>query len=191
MHPIIVAVLLLLAGFACMFLELLIPSAGLIALISGALLVSGVVVGFTAGMIPGLVILVITLTAIPVVISFLIQIWPKTPIGRRVFIPLPKREDVEPDPSVIEALESLVGKNGIARSKLLPSGSVTIDGKHYDAVSDGLPIEKNQKITVVAIKAQRIFVRPQMLPNVPENEDALSQTIDSLGLESIEDPLES
>ena len=146
MHPIIVSLLLLLAGFACIFLELLIPSAGLIALISGTLLISGIVVGFSAGMVPGLVILVVTLIALPIVIAFLIQIWPNTPIGRRIFIPLPKREDVEPDRLVVESLESLVGKKGVARSKLLPAGSVTIDGKHYDAVSDGYPIEKNEKI---------------------------------------------
>ncbi len=190
MHPIVVSLLLVLAGFACIFLELLIPSAGLIALISGSLLVSGIIVGFTAGTVPGIVIMVLTLVALPIVIAFLIQIWPNTPIGRRLFIALPKKEDVEPDQTVVDSLESLIGKSGVARSKLLPAGSITIDGRHYDAVSDGMPIEKDQKITVISIKAQRIFVRPQMHVAPIESKNTLSQSIEDLGLESIDDPLE-
>lgn len=191
MHPLAVSILLILAGFACIFLELLIPSAGLIALVSGSLLVSGIVVAFSAGMVPGVVVLVVTLVALPIIIAFLIQIWPNTPIGRRLFTTLPNKEDVEPEQALVDSLESLIGKTGVARSKLLPAGSITIDGKHYDAVSDGMPIEKDQKITVVSVKAQRIFVRPATVATEAETQQALTQSIESLGLEAIDDPLEN
>lgn len=191
MPPIAVSIILVLAGFACIFLELLLPSAGIIALVSGTLLVSGIVVGFSAGTLPGMIIMGVTIIALPIVVMFLIQIWPNTPIGRRLFSALPTKEEVEPDQDRLNSLESLVGRNGISRSKLLPAGSITIDGKHYDAVSDGLPIEKDQKITVVSVKAQRIFVRPMIQAATERGANSLDQSIESLGLESIDDPLEN
>lgn len=189
MHPIFASILLLLAGLAFIFVELLIPSAGLIAIVSGTLLVSGIVVGFSAGPTAGFIILGGTLLTLPITIAFLLKIWPETPIGRRLFISPPKAEDVEPDKERTVSLLSLIGKEGISRSKLLPAGSVTIDGRHYDAVSDGLPIEMNQKIKVSAIKAQRIFVRPVMRELEEDPNDALSQSIESLGLDEIDEPL--
>ncbi|MDG2469529.1 MAG: NfeD family protein [Pirellulaceae bacterium] len=190
MNPILSSVLLIVAGFAFIFLELLIPSAGLIGIISAALLLSGIVVGFQSGLGVGFTILTVTLVLLPIVIAFLLKIWPNTPIGKMLFISPPSEEDVVPDPEVQESLESLLGKVGIARSKLLPSGSVTIDGKHYDAVSDGLPIELGQDVKVVKVKAMRIFVRPEIKMASRDTEDPLSQSIESLGLNEIEDPLE-
>ena len=190
MPPLVASLLLVLAGFACIFLELLIPSAGIIALVSGSLLVSGIVVAFSAGVVPGFIVLIVTLVALPIVIIFLIQIWPNTPIGRRIFISLPNREDVEPEQSRVETLNSLIGKHGVARSKLLPAGGITIEGKHYDAFSDGLPIEKDQKITVIAIRAGRILVRPMIQAAADTSGTPLEQSIEDLGLESLDDPLE-
>ncbi|MEE2641611.1 MAG: NfeD family protein [Planctomycetota bacterium] len=191
MQPTFVSILLVMAGFACIFLELVIPSAGLIALISGSLLISGIVVGYSAGFVTGTTLLGVTLVGVPVVVMYLLQIWPNTPIGRRLFSRLPSRDEVEPDRDIVDSLQGLVGRQGVARSKLLPAGSVTIDGKHYDAVSDGLPIEIEQKVTVVAIKAQRIFVRPLVAASTDTTVDTLSQSIESLGLDDLEDPLDS
>jgi hypothetical protein len=42
---------------------------------------------------------------------------------------------------------------------MVPSGSVLIDGKTYDAVSEGLPIEPNQPVIVVNVSTQRLIVR--------------------------------
>ena len=74
MNPILSSVLLIVAGFAFIFLELLIPSAGLIGIISAALLLSGIVVGFQAGLGVGLTILTVTLVLLPIVIAFLLKI---------------------------------------------------------------------------------------------------------------------
>jgi hypothetical protein len=43
---------------------------------------------------------------------------------------------------------------------MLPSGLVLIDGKSYDAVSDGMAIEPGQAIIVVSVSTQRLVVRP-------------------------------
>jgi len=192
MDPIAVSILLLIAGLALIFVELMIPSAGLIGVISAAVLIAGIVVAFNAGFVPGLIVLILTLTSVPIVIALLLKVWPNTPIGRRLFISPPKAEDVSPEASLVTGLETLIGQHGTARSKLLPAGNITIDGKHYDAVSDGMPIEKDQPIEVIAVKAQRIIVRPTLKETQIDSPDnALSQSIESLGLEAIDDPLQN
>jgi len=79
---------------------------------------------------------------------------------------------------------------------MLPSGSVTIDGKTHDAVTEGMPIEPGQSIRVVDVRTNRIVVRPtsEQPPEVrPANslaaDDPLSQPIDALGLEGLDEPL--
>ena len=48
----------------------------------------------------------------------------------------------------------------IARGTMLPSGLVVIEGKTYDAVSEGMAIEAGQTVLVVAVSTQRLVVRP-------------------------------
>jgi hypothetical protein len=43
---------------------------------------------------------------------------------------------------------------------MLPSGLVLIDGKSYEAVTDGMAIEAGQPIIVVNVSTQRLVVRP-------------------------------
>ena len=55
-----------------------------------------------------------------------------------------------------------------------------------------MPIEKDQPIEVIAVKAQRIIVRPTLKETQIDSPDnALSQSIESLGLEAIDDPLQN
>jgi hypothetical protein len=50
---------------------------------------------------------------------------------------------------------------------MLPGGLVVIDGKTYDAVSEGVPIEPNQPVVVVNVSTQRLVVRPDLGPDRP------------------------
>ena len=57
---------------------------------------------------------------------------------------------------------SIVGHEGIATTDLRPSGKVTINGKHYDAVSQyGDFIEKGSKIKVTKYEATQVYVRAE------------------------------
>ena len=52
----------------------------------------------------------------------------------------------------------LIGKEGIAISKLRPSGTALIDNRRHDVVSDGEYIENNSPIGVSMIEGTRIIV---------------------------------
>jgi len=55
-------------------------------------------------------------------------------------------------------LQDLKEKTGKTLTILRPSGTVLIDSKHYDVVSDDEFIEKNQKIKVKDVQGNKIIV---------------------------------
>ena len=71
-----------------------------------------------------------------------------------------------------------------------------IDGETLDAVSEGMVIEPEQPVYVVDVRGNRIVVRLDDRLNESQSsddgalgDDLLSQPAESLGLESLEDPL--
>ena len=54
---------------------------------------------------------------------------------------------------------SLIGKQGVAITRLNPSGKVTIEGSHYEATSEDGYIDAKQEISVVAQHNFKIKVR--------------------------------
>jgi membrane-bound serine protease (ClpP class) len=155
------ALLLLVVGLVFLVLEFFIPSGGALAVLCSLSLLAAIIVGFMAGPLTGASILVTEAVIVPAALFAAIKWWPETPIGRLILIPRPKSpDDVLPETENYRGLKDLVGKRGTARGAMLPSGLVVIDGKTYDAVSEGVAIEANQTVLVVAISTQRLVVRP-------------------------------
>ena len=86
-----------------------------------------------------------------------------------------------------------MGRVGITRSKMLPSGAVEIEGQMVDAITRGKAIEPGQYVVVTEVRANRVVVRPAKPDERPgrpiADDDPLSRPIDELGLESLDDPL--
>ena len=155
------ALLLLLLGLVFLVLEFFVPSGGVLGVLCGLSLLSAIVVGFMAGPWTGLGILLTEGLLVPAALFAAVKWWPHTPIGRLILIPRPQTPDeVLPDTEAYRGLKGLVGKRGTARGTMLPSGLVVIEGKTYDAVSEGMAIEAGQTVLVVAVSTQRLVVRP-------------------------------
>lgn len=196
MEPLAWSFCLLLLAIALVALELFIPSGGLLGFLSAVAVVASVVVAFAAGPRAGLLMLVVTLFVVPAVLASAVRWWPHTPIGQLILIARPEDpDDVLPDTEEYRGLKSLIGKIGKSKSKMLPSGDIVIDGRVYDAVSEGMAIDAGATIKVIAVRTNRIVVRPvdeAMASEVVHSdnaEDVLSQPIDSLGIEGFEEPL--
>lgn len=56
-------------------------------------------------------------------------------------------------------LKNLEGKEGIVLTTMRPTGEIEIEGKKYDAITDGEFIKKNEKIYIEEITGTRILVR--------------------------------
>lgn len=197
MEPLVWSIVLLIVALALVVLELFVPSGGVLGFLAAAAAVACVVVAFTGGPRLGFVMLLAVTVLVPVVLVTAVQWWPHTPIGRLVLNAPPENpDDVLPDSEEYRGLRPLIGRTGKAESKMLPSGAVLIDGRSYDAVSEGTPIDKGELVKVVDVRTNRIVVRSlgetasSGSPGEPEPaRDVLSQPVESLGLDGFDEPL--
>ena len=82
----------------------------------------------------------------------------------------------------------MVGKVGQAKSLMMPSGAVEIEGRVIDALSEGLPIEAGSRVKVVEVRGSRVVVRPTTEATSHRSDDPLSQPIESIGVDPFDDP---
>ncbi len=183
------AVLLLLAFYLMLVGEFLLPTGGLMGFGAAAALISTLVISFSHSMTTGLVMLAVIVISTPLLMTGLLRVWPHTPIGRRMLNRRPGQlADVAPPRTTLAGtrLDELVGKLGVAKSNLLPSGLVLIDGEKIDAFSIGMPIDAGEPTIVVAVKAGRVQVRLATAEDIaaadptPKSPPALEQSLESL-----------
>lgn len=195
MDPLAWSVLLLLLGLVLLFLEVFVPSGGVLGFISVSLVAVAIGLAFYhRGLEIGLLFLVLAAVSIPSVLMLAFRWWPLTPMGKRLLLDVPTAKDVLPDSPQRRKLRELVGRIGEAKTLMLPSGAVLVDGMTVDAVSEGMPIEAGQRVKIIDVHGNRVLVRPasddeETAPQARSANDVLSQPIESLGLEGFEEPL--
>jgi membrane-bound serine protease (ClpP class) len=179
-------------GLLLVLLEIFIPSGGIIAFLSASSILASIIMAFVqAGPLPGFVFLLIACIGVPITLAVAFRFLPDTPIGKRLLPNIPTTDEVMPDNDLRRFLRQLVGKTGRAKSKMLPSGAVEIEGHTVDAVSEGIPIEPGQWVKVLEVRGSYVVVRPLDESAKPAlaPDDVLSQPINTLGLDPFEDPL--
>jgi len=189
LDPLTWAILLMLIGCGIVVLEVFIPSGGILSFFSAIAIIASIVMAFRRDVTAGLSFVVLTLVAVPSVLSLALKYWPYTPMGKAFLGELKSTEELKP----VDTRRELVGKVGVAKSKMLPSGSVQIDGKYVDAISQGAAIDMGQAVVVVEVRANRVVVRPadddEANRLVKDPRDVFSTPIEELGMDSFEDPL--
>jgi membrane-bound serine protease (ClpP class) len=189
LDPLVWSILLMVVGCVVLALEVFIPSGGVLSILSAAAFIGSIMMAFKSGPRTGFAFIATTVVVVPAVVALAFKYWPKTPMGKAFIGELPTDEDVLPD----DPRRALLGRVGVVRSKMLPSGAVEIEGQIIDAVSQGQAIEPGQYVTVVEVRANRVVVRPAKENERPgrkiTTEDMLSRPIEELGIESLDDPL--
>lgn len=183
------AVLLLILGLSLAILEIFFPSAGVLGFLAAASILGAIILGFQDGPVTGLIILMVAVFGLPGVVVLAFKYWPKTAIGRRVLLSVPSREDVLPDNRRRRQLKDLIGRVGTAKSKMLPGGVVTVDGRALDAVSEGMPIDPGQPVRVIEVRGNRVVVRlvEEETPSASA-EDPLERPIETVIPDPFEEP---
>jgi len=125
---------------------------------AAAALIAAIVIGFMHSLATGATILVGAAVFVPMVISIGLRIWPNTPIGRRMMTLNPEA-DARREAELRAEREAIIGKKGFARTDLLPSGLIEIDGVRMDAISLGMAIDAGQSVEIVSVSAGKIHVR--------------------------------
>ena len=144
------------AGILCIGVEMLLPTAGLLAGVGAALLLYSLVLALggdvsAIGVLFGAALLAAAVFALIVRRLPSSRLWRRlvhqaASTSRRGFVSAPPRE-------------SLVGKRGVVRTELRPAGTALIDGKPVDVVSEGAFLPKGTAVRVIAVEGMRVVVR--------------------------------
>ena len=152
--------LLLALGLFLLITEAFIPSGGLIGILAVGCLLWSLYLAFTVPSAPNLgwAFVVADLILIPIVMVVAVQLWPKTPLARRIFLPPPDPDDAE---TIHERqrFDHLIGDFGRALTPLRPSGSVDFEGRRIDARAEEGLIAAGSLVRAVRVESGILIVR--------------------------------
>ncbi|MEQ8848635.1 NfeD family protein [Botrimarina sp.] len=183
-----IAVLLAVVGSLLIIAEVFVPSGGVLGFLSAAAFIGAVYSAYSeGGWTYGLGFAAGEVLLAPVVIYLALLYLPKTPIGRVLVGAAPREDEVLPR----DERDELIGKIGVARSKMLPAGAVEVDGQMFDALSQGQAIEPGEYVKVVEATRTRIVVRRAPAPSdqaatPAADADPLARPASELGLDTLD-----
>ncbi len=143
--------LLLLIGIALLIAELLLPSHGILGLGAAGCILGAIFVAARQNVWAGVGLLVAVVAMTPFAWVAFVNIWPKTPVGRRVMLPEVTNEPQQP---LVR-----VGQAGVTISELRPIGVCDFDGVRVEAHSEHGIVPPGTAVKVVALVNNRPTVR--------------------------------
>ncbi len=159
-----IAIILFLVGLALGTAEVFIPSAGLLAVLSVLAFVASIVCAFKVSALWGMGFVIAAPVFMAIVIVKGFNILPRTRIGKRMILGAPLDDQTAPEsPDTVSIAGAggdarLVGRVGLARTELRPSGSAQIGDRRYNVVSVGDFIAQGAQVRVTEVRGNRIVV---------------------------------
>ena len=148
-------------GAVLAFLELFVPTAGVLAVATAVCLVASVVAFFMHSATWGFAALVAYAAGAPFAVVFGFKLWTRTPIARRMVLGGPR--DAEPDaPAASPAAAGTPvrpGDAGVALTALRPVGFARFGSERLEVVADLGMIEPGTEVVVTEASAARGAVR--------------------------------
>jgi len=165
--PIIWAFIFIGIALILFFVELFVPSGGLLALIGALAVIGSLVAFFMHDANTGLIATAIYIVFGPILFWIVFKIWASSPLAKRMILGGIVEEDSEEAMQKSQArfarrqeeLQQLIGKEGNTITILRPVGVVRIDGQRIDAMAETGSIEADTAIKVVSVYDNQIKVR--------------------------------
>ena len=151
----ITIILLFGLGLALVVAEVFIPSMGVLGMAAGLSLMTSIGMAFYEDPGTGTLLLVITAVTVPIILTFGIKLFPRTPLGRKITA---RGFSFEDGRAVDRRDEGLAGARGIVEAQLRPAGIARIDGRRVDVVSRGESIDAGTEVVVVEVSGNRVIV---------------------------------
>jgi len=151
-----IGILLLIAGFVLVGVEMVIPGFGAPGIIGGVCLVSGIFC--TADDVEqGLTITVVVVILLAVMFAVILALFHM----KKIKPPIVLQEELKAEKGYLSAsdLEYLVGKEGTASTDLRPSGKCDIDGVEFDVRSEGYYIAKGSKVQIIRVQGSTLIIK--------------------------------
>jgi len=143
-------------GFILIFIEvIIIPGFGFPGILGAVALIAACYTAFTS--LSPILGALVCLISIGLVVA-IFKILPKTNLWKKTRLSHTEGRK-QGYHSGTEDISELKNRTGITLTMLRPSGTILIDNKHYDAISDGEFIEKDRNIIVIKVENNKIIVR--------------------------------
>lgn len=153
---------LLAGGLLLAALEIILPSGGILALLSLGTAIAGVVAFWQVDTLWGVSSMMLVIVLIPTIFHFALRIMPATPFGRHLFLNTDEEAVADRERASNEQREqaaSLVGAQGKAITDMYPIGKVEIDGKRLEASAAAGFIDEGTPVRVIAVDGMTVRVR--------------------------------
>jgi membrane-bound ClpP family serine protease len=196
--PIYLSITLFLVGITLAFLDLFIPSGATLLVMGIIATIASILFAFRVSSTFGMLMLTLSLSALPASLFVAVKVWPRTYVGKRVILPPP-----QPNPEVSETNDSAtfpVGEVIKLDAPLLPSGAIRLNNQIYNLVAQSGAIEAQTHVEVIEQRGREFVVKPTDAPltssRVPrpaergalsEPEGLLDLAAEDLGLDSIDE----
>ncbi len=158
MEPLVIIGLFLLAAMVLAFLEMLIPSFGLLSLGAVAAVFVAIYMSFDYATWLGYAMLPAVLVLGGLYLSFIMHMLPKTIMARWMFLSKAPDATGQGTPEA-DTYDEMIGKTGTTATLLRPGGMVRIDDKRLPAHAETGMIEKDMPIVVVGSDSMNLIVR--------------------------------
>ena len=139
MYPGYLAILLASVGIVLLLAEVLLPTHGVLGFLGIVGLFGAIGVCFWIDQWLGLGVLLAAMIASPFVATWMINLWPRTPVGKRLIL-RPLAPSQEPTPLVT------LGQTGVAISELRPMGECDFGDRRLEAISEYGMIAAGQQV---------------------------------------------
>lgn len=158
-HDLIWPILCLAVGLILIVAEVFLPTHGLIGLLGIGLLVVSVGQAFAQSTMLGVKFLGALAALVPVTLVLAINLWPRTPMAKWIFLKPPEPTDVRPEDDDSPRLGHLVGQFGRTLTPLRPSGLVDFEGRRIDGLAEEGMIPAGALVRAVQVRGGQIVVR--------------------------------
>jgi len=150
-----VFIILLVSGLLLVGAEVFVPG-GVLGALGGLALIGAAASAFAAfGTVVGTYVAISIVVLVGVSIVVWIKVFPRTKIGKTMTV----SRDLSASTAAEPGLDELFGQQGEALSDLRPAGFARIGGKRVDVVTQGVMIDKGERVRVVEIEANRVVVK--------------------------------
>lgn len=151
-----IGILLLIAGFVLVIVEMILPGFGAPGIIGSICLVAGIILTadtIEAGITLTVVVIVVLALAFTIILALIHM--------RKIKSPIVLQEEMKAEKGYLSTsdLEYLVGKEGIASTDLRPSGKCNIDGVEFDVRSEGKFVTEGQKIRITRVQGNTLIIK--------------------------------
>jgi membrane-bound serine protease (ClpP class) len=164
--PILWAFIFIAIAVVIFFIEIFVPSGGLLALLGGLAIIASLIAFFMYDINTGLIATGIYIVFGPVVAWIAFKIWASSSLAKRMILgevdgggEFAKQESEVQRQGRLDRLQSLVGCKGESITVLRPIGVVRINDERLDAMAESGVIEAHKPVEVVEVYDNQIKVR--------------------------------